>query len=334
MYSDGAGAIKKVLSKYGYHSFQGNDNSEYLTFGMSDGDNQSSTVLYLDEQLRVKCYTRTGISDIIDLLTYNKMQSIPVAISNTLSILGFEGGESVNMDWIKDLKSTNTRHVEEEELLPKLDERVLDRYDKMGNWKFKNDGISLEVMAEFEIGMDSVNGVITIPIRDEQSRLVGVKGRHLTVVNGKKYNYLHKCKKTQVLYGLNKARDAILKSGKVFVVEAEKGVMQMFSVGIYNVVSIGGHDVSHPQLAKLERLGVEIIFAYDSDVGRSENGGFDKKKKGFWFSLLKKIGRDTKVSILFDSDGLLKDKESPSDNIGVMKKLYKNRLNFNGMREE
>lgn len=334
LYSEGTVAIKKVLSKYGYHSFQGNDNSEYLTFGFPNGDNPSSTVLYLDDRLSVKAYTRTGVTDIIDLLVYNKMQSIPVAISNVLSILGFEGGEESNMSWINDLKCDRTRHVEEEELLPQLDESVLNSYDKMGNWMFSEDGVSLNIMAEFEVGMDSTEGVITIPIRDETNRLVGVKGRHINVINGKKYSYLHKCKKTQVLYGLNKSRKYILKSKRVFVVEAEKGVMQLFSNKIKNCVSIGGHDLSTPQISKLERLGAEVVLCFDQDVGRKGDGSMDKSKKGFWYLLLKKFSKDTKISVLFDNEGLLKEKESPSDRVEVLKELHKKRLKFNGLRED
>ena len=334
--SEGAEAIKKVLKSYGYHSFQGNDNSEKLIFGFCDGNNQSSTVLYLDEKLRVTAYTRKdkGISDIIDLLVYNKMQSIPVAIQNCLSILGFEGGKESDMTWISTLKNTRGTHTEEEELLDELDESILDSYDKIGNWMFANDGISLEQMENFEIGMDSLDGIITIPIRDEQGRLVGVKGRHLEIISGKKYSYPHKCKKTQVLYGLNKSRENIIKSGKVFVVEAEKGVMQLFSNKIRNCVSIGGHDISYPQVSKLERLGVEVIVCFDQDVGRKEDGSFDKSKKGCWYSLLKKFSKDTKVSIMFDSSGLLKDKESPTDNISVIKEMYKNRIKLSGKRED
>ena len=72
---------------------------------------------------------------------------------------------------------------------------------------FYDDNISYETQAEFEIGLDVHSHRITIPIRDEFGRLVGIKGRRVWDVVDEynpKYIYLHNCEKSKILYGLYK----------------------------------------------------------------------------------------------------------------------------------
>ncbi len=66
---DNIDSIRKILEDLGMHHIQLHSN--YYTFGLPDGDNPTSTTLYLDD-LGVNEYTREkeNITDIIDLVVY------------------------------------------------------------------------------------------------------------------------------------------------------------------------------------------------------------------------------------------------------------------------
>lgn len=77
-----------------------------------------------------------------------------------------------------------------------------------------NDGISEPTQIEFEIGFDMDTKRFTIPIRNENGKLVGVKGRRVakelgvcaSVMPESKYIYIEKMDKTLEVYGLYKTK--------------------------------------------------------------------------------------------------------------------------------
>jgi DNA primase len=106
------------------------------------------------------------------------------------------------------------------------------------------------------------------------------------------------------LYGLYKSIAYIKRKQRVFVVEAEKGVQQLFDAEYYETVGTGGTKISRGQINKLTRLCVPIIFVFDKDVSKEE---------------LQKIADrfidGTEIYAIIDTLGILNEKESPTDNI-------------------
>ena len=99
--------------------------------------------------------------------------------------------------------------------------------------------------------------------------MVGIKARYFyrEVPDGEtKFIYLEKCARSQILYGLYKTIPFIKQKNRVFVVEAEKGVQQLWEAGYQESVSTGGKKISKSQIDKLTRLCVPIIFVFDKDV--------------------------------------------------------------------
>jgi DNA primase len=115
------------------------------------------------------------------------------------------------------------------------------------------------------------------------------------------------------LIGISERINFIKRKQRVFVVEAEKGVQQLFDKGYYEVVSTGGSKVTRCQINKLTRLCVPIIFVFDKDISKAE---------------LEKIANrfidGTEVYALIDTVGILNDKESPTDNIEKFEQLLNN----------
>ena len=203
-----------------------------------------------------------------------------------------------------------------------IDEYLLTYFNPLNSKLFYRDGISYSVQRLFDIRYDAMGDRIVIPIRDENSILVGLKGRlnKLKVLDlQNKYMYLTKCNKSSILFGLDKAYDEIQKTGIVYISESEKGVLQAFSKGVKNVVGIGGKKLSNTQTIKLTHLGVEICFCYDDGADKGEGDVVDelfyKKQKAQFLE-------HVKVSHIVDKKKeILGDKESPFDNMDLWEEL-------------
>lgn len=345
---DDIGIVRKILTDLGMHHIQIHKN--YYTFGLPDGDNPISTSLYLDN-LSVKAYTREKekITDIIDLVVYvqkiNKSvdepniwtaivwlcEELEVKIDNYSNSYKSKIYQSLFKKLKENIKNIIDFFKSGEEkavthLQPKLNENTLMSYVNWNNTIFRDDNISYETQTEFETGIDVFSHRITIPIRDELCRLVGVKGRlaweEPTEWNPK-YLYLHKCRKAEILYGLYKTLPYIKQKDEVIICESEKGVMQLWTYGFKNAVSIGGHSISEIQKEKIIRINVSnVVIAFDKDVSRNE-----------LLEEYKKLCDFADVTCIIDKFNLLKDKESPMDREDKWNSLYKGRR-YKFKREE
>lgn len=312
-----------VLDKIGCHHIQLHSN--YYSCGNYDGDNRAAIQIYIDSEF-LKCvnYTRT-ICDIpdraslIDLVMYNKQMNLFYAIKYLCDILGLDYYEDEDDDDLPEslkitqmlLEMQKGTYVEEDCKLKPIPEAILGYYKPYVNEMFARDGISYATQRFFEIGYDDENNLITIPIRDEIGNLVGVKGRYLDeslVAN--KYTYIEPCAKSKVLYGLDKSYENIKQSGVVYVGESEKSKLQWFDMGVYNAVSTSGKKISRIQAQKLSSLGVKIILAFDKDVSLEELQ-----------TIAKSFAKGVEVFAIVDKNGLLEEKESPTDNAQKFKKL-------------
>lgn len=306
--------IEYVLNDIGCKFIK--NKGSYFQCGNYNGDNKTAIVVYNDEKLTCENYTRDikgkkDTSDLIDLVMYNKSISLFHACKYLCDILNLKYYDLENDDDIPEsLKITqmlldmkNGEFVDEVSKLHPINEDILNYYRPYCNEMFKADNIDYSIQKIFEIGYDDDTNRITIPIRDEIGNLVGVKGRYFGEECENKYIYLERCAKSKILYGLDKAYNFIKKAGFVYVVESEKAVMQMWNMGIFNVVSTGGKKISKQQRIKLYSLCVDIIFVFDKDVLLSEI-----------CAIAETFPRGINISAIIDSNNVLNEKESPTDN--------------------
>ena len=85
--------------------------------------------------------------------------------------------------------------------------------------------------------------------------------------------------------------------------ESEKGVMQLWTMGIYNCVATGGKKVSSQQIEKLTRLCVQVVFLFDKDVTQDEIN-----------ELADRFISSVEIYTVIDDKEILNEKESPTDN--------------------
>lgn len=300
----------------------------YYSFCMPDGDNISSTDIFNNYSLNVKAYTRDisdvyGNSDLISLICFIKKCYFTEAIKwlcDILSLNYYQKQEkaSTSLDWLKKMVAINSNNndVDDEKIMP-ISEKILSYYYPYCNNLFEKDNINCLTQKTFEIGYDSSTNRITIPIRDELGVLVGIKGRLYKNNNDTKYIYLEPCAKSKILYGLYKTLEHIKNKNEVIIVEAEKGVMQLWNYGYKNAIAIGGHDISKTQIEKITRLGANIVLCFDKDVDFS-----------IYENTFKKFIKNLNLFFVYDYDNILNDKESPSDNPNKWEFLYKNKRQY------
>lgn len=108
---------------------------------------------------------------------------------------------------------------------------------------------------------------IIFPIINEREEAIGFGGR---TINGSEPKYLNSkesfiFKKRSVLYGINIAKNNIMKKDSVIVVEGYMDVVACHKVGINNCVGILGTAVSDEHIREIKKYTNNIIFALDSD---------------------------------------------------------------------
>lgn len=296
----------------------------YYTCSNPDGDNTHAVVVYESETLTTINYTRNiaknkTSTDIFDLISFYRDCTFPEALKYVHELLGLdyykEKDEDIpeSLQIIKLLKSMNSGNDDEElEPLVPISEKILEYYLPYGNKMFYDDGVSLEVQREFEMCYDPQSNYIIIPIRDSLGSLVGAKGRYLGEPDEfhSKFLYLHKCNKSRIIYGYWQNREYIKNSKYIYIVESEKAVQQLATIGIRNVVSTGGKTISRAQVELITRTGCIPIIAFDKDVDSEELE-----------SIADLFIDGITVYAIYDNKGILEEHESPCDNPEKWEKL-------------
>lgn len=114
---------------------------------------------------------------------------------------------------------------------------------------------------------------IMFPIRDRRGRVLGFGGRAMRSDQGAKYvntaetDFFHK---SQILYGVDRAKAAIAKAGRAVVVEGYTDVLALHQAGIEEAVGVMGTAITPDQVAALSGMVDEVVLALDADSAGQE----------------------------------------------------------------
>ena len=216
---------------------------------------------------------------------------------------------------------------------------------------WEKEGISFDAMDKFGIKFDMIRNRMVIPIYDDKGVFVGAKVRNFNqedIENGRKYmplihnNEIYTYDKGKILYGLNFNKKNIKNAKRAIIFESEKSTILYESLYVGNkAVSIGGSNISIYQAELLKQYKVEtVVLALDNDYSLlpNENGEYDK-----YFGLYKMLKEANKldakgfnVEIVYDwEQSFLENKDAPIDKgREIWNKLYRNRKNFNELKEK
>jgi len=135
-------------------------------------------------------------------------------------------------------------------------------------------GFALDTCKEWELGFDKKKGRLVVPVRDTESRLVGMMGRTVFPdVKPKWWAYWHFLK-SKYLYGEDKLSYDNGEPERVIVVEGMLDVLWLWQLGLRNIVSIQGSKLSEEQVQRLLDIGLPVYLMFDGDLSGKE--GADK----------------------------------------------------------
>ncbi len=162
---------------------------------------------------------------------------------------------------------------------------------------------------------DRFRGRVMFPIADNSGKIVGFSGRILPgieqsdadkqakYVNSPETEVFHK---SRVLYGFDKAKQAIRKANAVVLVEGQMDIILSHQSGVENTVASSGTALTRDHLVLIKRLADTLIIAFDAD-----EAGLSASKKGVDLALSE--GFDVRVaeipSGLDPADMAMKDPE-------------------------
>ena len=132
---------------------------------------------------------------------------------------------------------------------------------------------------DFEVGQSPVNvpkewyamrNRVIFPIRNEAGELIAFAARRLTDNNPEEPKYINTStangyKKSENLYALHRAKEAITEKGFVFVVEGYKDAIAMHAAGFSNTVALCGTALTAGQIALLKKYTNRICLLLDGD---------------------------------------------------------------------
>jgi len=120
---------------------------------------------------------------------------------------------------------------------------------------------------------DRFRSRIMFPIRDRRGRTLGFGGRAMRSDQGAKYvntaetDFFHK---SQLLYGVDKAKAAIAKATRAVVVEGYTDVLALHQAGVEEAVAVMGTAITGEQVAALSGMVEEVVLALDADSAGQE----------------------------------------------------------------
>jgi len=157
---------------------------------------------------------------------------------------------------------------------------------------------------------------VMFPIEDYHGNIVGFTGRTLKEDEGAKYINTPQTvvyNKSEVIFGLYKAKAAIKDEGKVVIVEGNMDVIASSGAKVKNVVAVSGTALTVEQIRILKRLTNDFIFSFDAD-----QAGIRAAERSIGLAL----SQEVKVKVIAINQSLGKDPdEIIKRDVALWKKL-------------
>ncbi|AQS44183.1 hypothetical protein LSG23_09345 [Bacillus velezensis] len=356
--------IHKILKELGSENNQwdqqGNPIYRTVCHNASGG---SYKLYYYHEAKQFHCYTECGDTfDVFELVIRAKSQKgINISFNQAIEYVarlagrtfGFGNRETFtnndlidDWEWMGKFKKRKKIDIE----LPSFNETVLDVFMPYPHQMWLDEGISMQTLNDFEIGyyFRTHTEGITIPHRDLNNRLIGIRRRSLIkeeVDAGYKYmplkigNTLYNHQTMMNLYGLHKTKDSIERFKKVLIFESEKSVLkcQDFYGEANFTCAVCSNNISNFHRDILLSLGVEEVFIaldkYRPPKDHETEEMYQRKLLEYQKKILKLAAKFTpyvRVYVLWDFENILDYKDSPADKgKDVLEELMRRKIEIN-----
>ena len=331
-----------------------NDGQGNLIFQTICHGGDSYKLYYYTESKKFHCYTGCSESfDVINLvIRANKTKGKVITWYNALKWIGLITGKLSTIDktitedrsyiipdqpWRRNIRKNSNRQKTIPEL-KEYNEHILELFDYTPVQEWLKEGITPEVLSEFEIGYYYLQDCITIPVRDINGRFIGLRARYLReediekgkyrpmVIEGESLKY----NTGRTLYGIYQNQKAIRKYKKAFLFESEKSVLLNHSYFEDEDLSLAvcGSNIKETQIKILiKQLGItHLVVCFDKEYDRADS----YEAEIYYNKLLKKVEpliKLCKVELVLDRQDLLNKKDSPVDQgLEVWSKLLEDKI--------
>lgn len=227
-------------------------------------------------------------------------------------------------DWQADLEKF-IRFKRTGTTLTTYNDIILSQLDQSIPKPWLDEGISEDTLIKYQIGYYERLNATTIPCRDKQGNLIGIRCRHWQPeeIEQGKYRPLllldgvtsFKFPTNNVFFGINYNWPEIEQTGKVMLVESEKAVMKLDTIYKEHNVALGmfGSNLGLKRRNDLVKLGVNhVLYIPDNDwIGLKDEAYQEWEDKVVRFC--KQFDGYAKVEIIWDNLGLLGPKENATD---------------------
>lgn len=323
--------IKRILEEYGVNFIH--ENQLYIQYPTCchNLEGGSHKLYYYKDNHIFKCYTECDtVFDVFELV--QKMEELrdrECSLPEAIKIVGFDPTENREASPEKedDRKSIEYLNKVNKIVVPRLNYSGIQN-DILSHFTFEDryfkpwidEGISTEVLREFDIRYDITNLVIIIPHKDMHGNVIGVRGRFMSEYSNVKYMPItfngvtlsHPLRGN--LYGLYENREVIKKNKTVILFESEKSVLKFSSFfGHENNFSVAtaGNKVSNEQIQLLQDFGVkQVILAFDKDYDNSVD---QMKVQNSYNEIAQRLSVYFTTSVIFDYGNVLGYKDAPID---------------------
>ncbi len=115
---------------------------------------------------------------------------------------------------------------------------------------------------------DRFRNRLMFPIKDSMGRIVGFTGRALSINESAKYLNSPETllfKKSEILFGIDYAKEAIRARGYALIVEGQMDVLHCHQAGFTNAIALSGTALSSSHVALIKRYTDNVIFILDAD---------------------------------------------------------------------
>lgn len=301
-----------LLKKYGYDKFTINEDE--IRCSKPDSSNGSTCRIRLNNSLMCTDFSSSFNGDIFELIIFHTDTTYADIVSKCYEMFNIESVDDEDFDGLDLDLDVKPKEV----LIPIYDKSELDKYEDVWNMKFVEDNIMPKTQQVFHIGYDYRSRRISIPWLTVQGELLGVMGRAYYDNYGDfKYVPLLRFKKHHSLYGIFENKDYI-KNNRVYILESEKSVLQLHTIGIHNALALGGNSIDNYRLSLLEKLNVkEIVFAFDEGLEiEIQKRALKTAKKYF--------KNEVKIAIMYDGHNRYLPKGSKNSPTDLGKDVWNN----------
>jgi len=261
--------IQHILEAFDFDKVKIRNNEIRCAF--EHGMNPTAIVIRLrnNENLFVKDYERNVSYDLITYIVKEK----DVKFKDVLSVIKQETGIESLYNYKKKIGLfggiyDSVKKYKDEVDVKTYSDGILDRYEKIPNLLWLEDGISLETQMKWNVGYDVESQRIVFPIRTHTGEICAIKGRANFELSAyePKYLYLQPGPMSMTLFGYSENYDSLYE-GDILVVESEKSVLILDSWGYHNVVALGSNSLSTAQAKLIMSLNPKsIIFLLDNSL--------------------------------------------------------------------